>query len=161
MTKSKFPRLTILGLTAALVLATTALSSTPLYAAVDTGGSQQYYKEALRELDLGNYEAARIQLRNSLQRNPDNLDARQLLGKLYVSVGDAVSAEKELRRVMERRPTDEAEALLGEALLLQNKFSEVIKTVSPEATTKEFKIQKLKVLAATLSLLMICTRAMP
>lgn len=45
--------------------------------------------------------AATIQLKNALQHDPGNGEARYLLGTLLAETGDVVSAEKELRRALE------------------------------------------------------------
>ncbi len=45
----------------------------------------------------GDTKAAVIDLKNALQKDPENRDARLLLGKLYDEMGDGASAEKELR----------------------------------------------------------------
>lgn len=43
-------------------------------------------------------QASVIELKNALQKNPENRDARLLLGQLYVETGNGASAEKELLR---------------------------------------------------------------
>ena len=67
--------------------------------------------------------AAVIELKNALQRDPDNAEARLLLGEVYVLVGDGAAAEKELG-VAERLGIEKAKFVvaLGRALLLQGRF---------------------------------------
>ncbi len=57
-------------------------------------------KEYLAKRD---YAAAAIQLKNALQKEPANGEARFLLGVALAETGDFVSAEKELRRALEYR----------------------------------------------------------
>jgi putative PEP-CTERM system TPR-repeat lipoprotein len=68
----------------------------------------------------GDLRAAVIQLKNAIQQQPEDGAARQLLGEVYVEQGDAVSAEKELRRAMDRgRSRAGILPALGKAMLLQ------------------------------------------
>ena len=79
------------------------LSSSASSATKEETESLSYYQDAVKRLQEGNAGAAVIQLRNAIQRDPNNLDARLLLGRLYLQAGDGPSAEKELRHVDERR----------------------------------------------------------
>ena len=97
-------------LLAAASLAALATGFTPAFA--DTQQSERFYNEGVQQLQSGNASAAVIQLRNAIQQDPANLKARQLLGELYLRTGDAVSAEKELRRVFEGQRSDEVELRL-------------------------------------------------
>ena len=51
----------------------------------------------------GEHQAAIIQLKNAVQQQPENGEARLLLGRSSLHVGDFDSAEKELRRALEYR----------------------------------------------------------
>ena len=106
-----------------------------------------YYEAALEELEAGDGEAAIIHLRNALQENPEAHEARFLLGKLRLASGDPESAEKELRIALEANYTDEAETLLGRALLEQNRYDEVLEVVTRDALTDEATWAKLTLLA--------------
>ena len=55
-------------------------------------------KASIQQKDL---KAAEIHLKNALQKEPDNADARALLAELYLSNRDPRSAEKEFRRALE------------------------------------------------------------
>ena len=48
----------------------------------------------------GDEKAALIQLKNALKQAPDNSLGRQLLGRVYLAQGDAVSADAELRKAL-------------------------------------------------------------
>jgi putative PEP-CTERM system TPR-repeat lipoprotein len=71
--------------------------------------------------------AAIIELKNALQKAPDNAQARWLLGKIYVEAGDGSAAEKELRQALKFGLTPQAAAIpLTQAALLQEKFQDVV-----------------------------------
>ncbi len=80
----------------------------------------------------GDYKAAIIELKNVLQKNPDHAEARYLLGVEYLGVGDARSAETELRRAL-KLGTGPEKVLpsLGKSLLLQGKFQEALSETDP------------------------------
>lgn len=82
----------------------------------------------------GDSKAAIIQLKNALQNNPDNPEARFSLGAIYVDTGDSLSAEKELRRAASLGIKPERIAtLLGRALLNQGKFQNALDATLPIA----------------------------
>ncbi len=68
----------------------------------------------------GDYNAATIQLRTVLQKQPDNAEARFLLGQALNEEMDYVTAEKELRKALEHSYTGDgvypalAQAMLGQ-----------------------------------------------
>ncbi|WP_207479396.1 XrtA/PEP-CTERM system TPR-repeat protein PrsT [Arenibaculum pallidiluteum] len=103
----------------------------------DPERSRRFLREAVQELDDGKVQAAVIQLRNALQQDPENLDARLLLGRIHLQNSDAPAAEKELRRVWEGRRGDEIEILFGRALVGAGKPEEVFKVVGIGARKPE------------------------
>ncbi|WP_258192177.1 XrtA/PEP-CTERM system TPR-repeat protein PrsT [Nitrosospira multiformis] len=56
--------------------------------------------DAKRYEEKGDHKAAIIQLKNALQQNPEDPEARYLLGTIYNKTGDFQSAEKELRKAL-------------------------------------------------------------
>jgi cellulose synthase operon protein C len=128
-------------LLAAASLIALASGFSPAHA--DTQQSQRYYNDGVQQLQSGNASAAVIQLRNAIQQDPANLKARQLLGELYLATGDAVSAEKELRRVFEAQRSDEVELRLAQALMMQRRYADVFSVLSPQAATPELTQAKL------------------
>ena len=55
-----------------------------------------------------NYRAALIELKNIVQSDPENVQARLKLARVSLQLGDAISAEKEMRRALElgAKPAD-------------------------------------------------------
>ena len=87
----------------------------------------QLIAEARHYRQQGDVNAAVIQLKNALQQNPDNRDARRLLGEVYIEQADAVSAEKELRRALQLgTPSTELVILLGRSMLLQGQYQRLL-----------------------------------
>lgn len=67
-------------------------------------------------------EAARVGLKSALQQQPNNAEARFLLGQLMLDGGDVAGAEAELRRAMElQHPLAKVLPPLAAAMLAQNK----------------------------------------
>ena len=107
---------------------------------------EQYVDKAQDYLDRGELNAATIELKNALQQNRENAQARRLLGKVSLEVGNAAAAEKELRYAGELGVVDGAVLpLLVRALLAQGKHEE-LQSVSLENLTA--KDQKAVVLVA-------------
>jgi cytochrome c-type biogenesis protein CcmH/NrfG len=80
--------------------------------------------------EKGNVTAAIIELRNALQKNPKNPEARWLLGDAYTSQGFGKEAEKELLQAQELGLKREAlKVSLGMALLEQREYGRVLKEI--------------------------------
>lgn len=90
--------------------------------------------EARKFRDQGETRAAVIQLKNVLQQHGNNSAARILLGEVYIEDGDAVSAEKELRRALSLgADTGQIAPLLGKAMLMQGKYDALLGEIQPAA----------------------------
>jgi len=77
-------------------------------------------EEAREHLAAGKLDAAVIELKNALQKNTDNQEARWLLGELYFNRGAYADAVKELVKARELGKTDEAVLpLLAKSYLAQ------------------------------------------
>lgn len=82
-------------------------------------------------LAKGDRSAAVIELKNVLQKTPDNGEARLLLGQALFDAGDYVSAEKELSRALElKQPQEKVLPLYVRTLLALGNSQAVINEVA-------------------------------
>lgn len=95
-------------------------SSSPAYAS-------DAADKARAQLARGDERAATIVLKDTLQKDPGDVEARLLLGEIYLKSRDGAAAEKELRRAAELN-ADPARWLpgLAESLILQGRFSDAL-----------------------------------
>lgn len=91
------------------------------------GDVQKLVAEAKQYEQKGEHKAAIIQLKNALQKNPDDREARYLLGTIYLKTGDGPSAEKEISKAVSLG-MDAAQALpdFARALLMQGQYQKVL-----------------------------------
>lgn len=119
-----------------------ALVSAPAWA--DRAESDKYMGEARKQIEKGDYRSAIIQLKNAVRADTSNLEARRLLGIAQLSMGDLLSAEKELGIYVEQAPDDSAAIVpYGEALLQLRRFDDVISRLQPKGRSKEIEAQVL------------------
>jgi putative PEP-CTERM system TPR-repeat lipoprotein len=79
---------------------------------------QDLLAAAQQRMEQKDGAGAVIELKNLLQKNPDNAQGRHLLGKALLQAGDLAGAEIELRRAWELgAPRDELAPLLAQTLL--------------------------------------------
>lgn len=89
-----------------------------LFACSDDSSGDKQVEEAKAYLSGGKKNAAIIELKNALQKNSNNQDARWLLGQAYFDKGLYADAVKELTRARELgKSDDEVLPLLSQALL--------------------------------------------
>ncbi|MGI4849785.1 MAG: XrtA/PEP-CTERM system TPR-repeat protein PrsT [Janthinobacterium lividum] len=89
--------------------------------------SESLLNDAKSYQQKGDRKAAIIQLKNALQKNPDDAEVRFLLGSIYNETGDPQSAEVEIRKAMALKyPLDKTMPQLGRALLAQGQFQKVL-----------------------------------
>jgi putative PEP-CTERM system TPR-repeat lipoprotein len=108
-----------------------------LTACNNTQTAESLLIEANKYHQKGDNNAAIIQLKNALQKNPDVADSRYLLGTIYNEIGDAQSAEKELRRALSLG-MDSAKVLpdIARAMLLQGKYQLALDETQSLSTAK-------------------------
>ena len=93
----------------------------------------EYVEHAKDYQDKGQLNESIVELKNALLQNPDNSEARMLLGTIYVELGNGVSAAKELLRAQALGVSREGIAIpLAKAFILQGKHSQVIAKIIPD-----------------------------
>jgi len=97
---------------------------------------QEHVQKAKEFQNQGNLESAMIELRNAVQKNPKNSEARRLLGETYASQGLGESAENQLAKARELGMDYEAlKVPMGQALLLQGLYARVLAEIQPGPTS--------------------------
>ncbi len=98
-----------------------------LVACSDGMTESQHLAKAKEFSDGGELKAASIELKNALQKNPDNPLTRFELGKLHLKVGDMATAEKELSKALALGVgEDKVLPYLARSLLRQGKHADVM-----------------------------------
>ena len=102
-----------------------------------TQSTEKLLADAKQYQQKGDNKAAVIQLKNILQNEPNNKDARYLLGGIYNQIGDPLSAEKELRKAVSLG-LDPATARLGlaKAQLMLGQFQKVLDETAADPKVK-------------------------
>ena len=89
-------------------------------------GARQYHQQ-------GQPRAAIIELKNLLQKEPGHAEARLLLGTIYSETGEALSAEKELRKAQSLgAPATQVLPVLAKTLMMLGQFEQVLRELPDE-----------------------------
>ena len=122
-------------------LTVTASLVASLLAGCGSGSPETMIASAKEFIGKKDTKSAIIQLKNALQKAPDNAEGRFLLGKAELQTGDLAGAEKELRRAMELNyAADSVVPPLAEALLGLAEFKKVVEEMGvKQLTTPEAK----------------------
>lgn len=108
------------------------VAAMPAQAKIEPAESRAYYESALKHIEKNELRAAVIELKNALQRDPQNADARLLLGRVYVRLGEGAAAEKELDAAERYGVAAQRLAVpRGRALLLQGRLEELLAALDP------------------------------
>jgi len=91
--------------------------------------------------------SAVIELKNALQKNPKNAEARLVLGEIYVNQGLGTEAEKELHLASDLGINSESiKVPLGFALLQQQEYTRVLKEIEPSENSSKLNTAKILVI---------------
>jgi len=98
-----------------------------LIGACSSQTDSDFVGQAKDYIDKGEIRQASIQLKNALQQNPDNAEARWLMGKVHMETGNSAGAEKELRRALDLGVSEQAiRPLLAQSLAKQGKNKDAL-----------------------------------
>jgi putative PEP-CTERM system TPR-repeat lipoprotein len=114
----------------------------------DAAKSATYVDDAVKRLQQRDAQAAIIQLKNALREAPDNIEARRLLGEIYLNQGRFPEARKELERAHDRAPSIETTILLGRALLGQGEAENALELIENASTGEPEQDRALTLLRA-------------
>ena len=91
---------------------------------------QEHLDRALDYRHKGDMRSAVIELKNVLQIDPEHAEARWLLGRSYVALGDGASAQKELQRARDLGFSSfQMQRATARALLLQGQFDSALERI--------------------------------
>jgi len=97
------------------------------------GAEENLIEQARDYIQKGEIKTAVIQLKNLLQKDPENAEARALIGESYIKLGDGPSAAKELEKARDLgAPKERWMIPLARAYLLQDKPKAVLDQIRPE-----------------------------
>ncbi|MCE9581783.1 MAG: tetratricopeptide repeat protein [Planctomycetes bacterium] len=81
--------------------------------------------EAMALLNQGKLDEAKERLKKRIKENTEDFDARTLLGRIHVTLGELKTAEEQFRKVMENsEPATEARGRLAELMYATGRYEE-------------------------------------
>ncbi|WP_158967935.1 XrtA/PEP-CTERM system TPR-repeat protein PrsT [Paraglaciecola sp. L3A3] len=111
--------------------------------------SSNDYEKALSSYNSQQYDEAFIHLKNSLQNDVDHLAAKILMGKILLIQGYLSAAETEFYEALQQGADINLIAEpLGNALLFQNKYADILTLNYTEKLAGEDKVQWLQIRAS-------------
>lgn len=130
------PRRVINRALRASVVLTAVMLAAGLSACSKTESSASLMAEAAQYQQKGDNKAALIQLKNAATKSPEDAEVRMQLALLYEKLGDAVSAEKEVRKATSLG-ADQARAapVLTKAMVQQGQAQKALDETAAAAAT--------------------------
>ena len=100
--------------------------------------AEAFVERAKAHRAKGDLQASIIELKNALQKEPQNAAARLLLGQVYVELGDVAGGEKELLKARNLGVAlEDLVVPLGRAMLRRGKYDQILNDFQ---ITEEFSI---------------------
>jgi putative PEP-CTERM system TPR-repeat lipoprotein len=110
-----------------------------------TQSTESLLTDAKQYQQKGDLKAAMIQLKNAVEKSPENGDARLQLATLQLKMGDTASAEKEARKARSLGiAADVALPLEGKAMAQQGRFKELLETITPALAARSAPLLSLR-----------------
>jgi putative PEP-CTERM system TPR-repeat lipoprotein len=110
-----------------------------------TQSTESLLTDAKQYQQKGDLKAAVIQLKNAVEKSPENGEARMQLATLQLKMGDNASAEKEARKARSLGiAADLALPLEGRAMAQQGKFKEMLETITPALAARSAPLLSLR-----------------
>lgn len=105
---------------------------------------QELVQRAKDFQNKGDIKASVIELKNVLQKNPNNAEARWLLGEIYIQASQGNEAEKELLKARQLGVDTESLIVpLGQARILQRQYAKVLDETRPSEKTSTKNLAKI------------------
>ncbi|CAL1238971.1 XrtA/PEP-CTERM system TPR-repeat protein PrsT [Candidatus Methylocalor cossyra] len=97
------------------------------------GAGDSALEAAKKYLGKGEYKAAVIELKNALQEDPENVEARLLIGEAYLKLADGGAAARAFEKARELKAPKDAWLLpLAQAYLLQHDPKSILDQIKPD-----------------------------
>ena len=95
---------------------------------------QEHFDRGREYRSEGDIRAAVIEFKNVLQIDPEHAEARWLLGRSYLDLGDGASARKEIERARDLGfASPETNRAMVQALLLEGRFEDALARIDRDA----------------------------
>lgn len=91
--------------------------------------SNRYLKSAVAYSDQGQYRAAILEIKNSIQKSASNQDSYLLLAQIYNKIGAVSNSQKMLESVKDRKPALDVE--LAQSYFFNGKYRSLLTVLEP------------------------------
>lgn len=129
------------------------ITATPAAANVQHALDNPYVASARSHFEKGRFREASIELKNALRQDPNNADARYMLGRILFEQGDLSGAAKELGRAHDLAPSDDTAIWLAETRMQMGDPAGALALVENDGATVDGTIRRLTVKAAAETML--------